>query len=125
MEALGTLVPAVSSWLEQQMPLPAVSQCLALRTFEDTQVEVGTLDERGLWRSKNIQPCLCAPNTPVLGLGEEDGGATQNRFLGVSSPTSVLQSGKTEFWPWSQSGYLLPGPELLPCLSGVPQERLS
>lgn len=54
-------------------------------------LEVGTLHDRGLWRTENIQPCLCAPTTPVLRLGEENGGATHNcLFPGCSLPTSVL-----------------------------------
>lgn len=95
---------AISSWLEQQISPPPVPQCLALRTFEDEHVEVGTLGERGLWRRESIQPCLCDPTTPVLRLGEEDGGATHNCFRAVASPTSVFQSGKTEFWPPDNQG---------------------
>lgn len=64
------------------------------------------------------------PPTPLFwGLGEEDGGATQNRFLGVSSPTSVLQSGKTEFWPWSHRVVIFcQGLSCCPAFQGLPRK---
>lgn len=69
-----------SQLMARATALPPEPQCLAPRTVENAEVEVGNLYERGLWRNESSQPFLCAPHPhPVLRLEEP--------------PTAVS-------WPW-------------------------